>query len=327
MTQLNGLLTKLLTAALALAPVKAALAQTAYPEGSVKLVIGFPAGTPPDTVARLLAEKMQASLGKPVIVEPVPGAGGNIAADRVAKSPPDGHTLLLAGNASIVVNSSLYDKLPYDPAKDLAPVSQVAMAPNMLVVNPDVSAKSVAELIAFAKAHPDALTYGHAGAGISQHLGAEVFKKMAGVNVLPVAYTGSNSIVPDVLMNRVSMCFCGMSIVLPHVREGKLRALAVTSLKRTPAAPEIPTLDEAGLKGFDVTVWYGLMVPASTPSPIIERLNKEVRGALAADDVKAKLESIGMVSIGGSPADFAAVIQTETPHWKRVITELGLRSK
>lgn len=327
MTQLNEFLTRLLAGALTLASANLALAQTAYPEGSVKLVIGFPAGTPPDTVARLLAEKMQASLGKSIIVESVPGAGGNIAADRVAKSPPDGHTLLLAGNASIVVNSSLYDKLPYDPSKDLAPISQVAMAPNMLVVNPDVSVGSVAELIAFAKAQPDTLTYGHAGVGISQHLGAEVFKQMTGVKVRPVAYSGSNSIVPDVLMNRVSMCFCGMSIVLPHVREGKLKALAVTSLKRTTVAPEVPTLDEAGLKGFDVTVWYGLMAPASTPSPIIERLNKEVRNALATGDVRAKLESIGMISIGGSAADFAAVIETETPHWKQVVTELGLRSK
>jgi len=322
---LNGQLSKVLAVSLTLSSTHATVAQTAYPETSVKIIVGFPAGTPPDAVARLLAEKMQASLGKPVLVESVPGAGGNIAADRVAKSKPDGHTLLLAGNASIVVNSSLYDKLPYDPMKDLLPISQVATAPNMLVVNPQNSAGSVAELVAFAKANPDELTYGHAGAGISQHLGAEVFKHMAGIKVRPVAYTGSSGILTDVLMNRVNICFCSTGAALPHVKEGKLKALAVTSLKRTAAAPEVPTMDESGFKGFDVTVWYGLMAPASTPLPLIERLNQEVRSALAESDVRAKLEALGIVPIGSSPREFSAVIQTETPYWKAVVTELGLR--
>jgi tripartite-type tricarboxylate transporter receptor subunit TctC len=302
-------------------------ADTAYPDRSIKIIVGLPPGTAPDTTARLIGEKLQAAWGKPVVVENVPGASGNIATDRVAKSAPDGYTLFLAGNGSIVVSPSVYENLPYDPVKDLAPISQVSMTPNILAVHPDVPAKSVAELVALARAQPDALMYGHGGIGLSNHLAGELFKHMAGVAIRSVGFRGSTAVIPELLSGRINLCLCNVTNVLPLVREGKLRALAVTSLKRSPSAPDLPTMDELGFKGFDATAWFGLMAPAATPPAIVEKLHAATVKMLAAPDVRAKLDAIGMVPIGNSPGEFAAVIKTEIPYWEKVIKTIGLTLK
>jgi tripartite-type tricarboxylate transporter receptor subunit TctC len=305
----------------------AAAADAGYPERTIKIIVGLPPGGAPDTTARLLAEKLQAAWGQPVVVENVAGAAGNIAADRVAKSAPDGYTLLLAGNASIVVNLNLYETLPYDPVKDLVPVTQVSMTPNILAVHPDVPARSVAELVALARKEPDGLTYGHGGVGISQHLAGELFKHMGGLNVRAVAYRGATGVMPDLLGARLTLCFCNITNVLPLAREGKLRALAVTSLERSPSAPELPTMAESGFPGFDATAWFGLMAPAGTPPAVVEKLHAATVRALAAPDVRANFDALGMVAIGSTPAEFGALIKTEIPYWERVIRTIGLKAR
>jgi tripartite-type tricarboxylate transporter receptor subunit TctC len=312
------------TAAIVPAP---AAADAAYPDRTIKIVAGFPAGSAPDTTARLIGEKLQAAWGKPVVVENVTGAGGNLAADRVAKSAPDGYTLLMAGNASIVVNLNLYEKLPYDPVKDLLPVSQVSMTPNVLAVHPDVAAKSVAELVALARAQPDGLTYAHGGIGISQHLAGELFKHMAGLVIRPVGFRGAVSAMPDLVAGHVNLCFCNITNVLPLAREGKLRALAVTSPQRSAAAPDLPSMHESGFPGFDATAWFGLMAPAGTAPAIVDKLHREAVKALAAADLRAKFDAMGMVAIGNSPAEFASVIDAEIPYWEKVIKAIGLKLK
>lgn len=312
---------------LAVAAVLPAAAHATYPDRTIKILVGLPPGGAPDTTARILAQKLQEAWGKPVVVENVAGAAGNIAADRVAKSAPDAYTLLLAGNASIVVNLNLYEKLPYDPVKHLVAISQVSVTPNILAVHPDVPAKSVAELVALARAQPDGLTYGHGGVGISQHLAGELFKHMGGLAIRPVGYRGVTGVMPDLLGGRVSLCFCNITNVLPQAREGKLRALAVTSLKRSPAAPELPTMDESGFPGFDATAWFGLMAPSGTPPAIVEKLHAATVQALAAADVRAKFDAIGMTAVGNTPAEFAAVIKTEIPYWEKVIKAIGLKVK
>jgi tripartite-type tricarboxylate transporter receptor subunit TctC len=220
-------------------------AQTGYPNRQVRIIVGFTPGTAPDVAARLLAAKFSDSWGVPVTVEDITGAGSNIATDRVAKSTPDGYTLLMGGNPSLVINPSLYDKLPFDPIKDFAPISQVFVAANLLVVHPDVPAKTLPELVALARAQPGKLTYGHAGIGTSQHLAGELFKYMAHIDVTPVAYRGSTAVLPDILAGRLTMFFGNIVNVLPQVREGKLRAFAITSLKRSALAPDLPTMAES----------------------------------------------------------------------------------
>lgn len=305
--------------------VGSALAQSHYPSATVKIIVGFPAGTAPDTLARLLADRLQPALGEPVVIEPAVGAGGNIAAGRAARAQPDGHTLLLSGNAALVVNQGLYEKLPFDPAKDLVLISQVAITPNVLVVHPDVPVASVAELVAFAKSNPDTLTYGHVGVGTSLHLAAELLKQSSGISMRPVAYRGGNTIYPDLMTGRISACFCNIATALPLVREGKLRALAVTSLARSPIAPDIPTMVEAGFPGFQADAWFGLVAPTGTPAAIVATLHREVTTALAEPQLRKTLVELGMVPVGNSPEEFAAVVQAEIPYWDKVIKNLGLK--
>lgn len=302
-----------------------ALGQAHYPSATVKVIVGFPAGTAPDTLARLLADRLQPALGQPVVIENAVGAGGNMAADRAAKAQPDGHTLLLAGNAALVVNQSLYEKLPFDPAKDLVPISQVAKTPNVLVVHPDVPAKSVQELVAFAKAKPEELAYGHVGVGTSLHLAAELLKQKAGISIRPVAYRGGNTIYPDLIAGRIGVCFCNIATALPLAREGKVRALAVTSLKRSPVAPELPTMEEAGFPGFNADAWFGLMAPAGTPASAIATLHRETAKALGDPNLRKTLVELGMIPIGNSPEEFAAAVKAEIPYWDMVIKTLGLK--
>ena len=302
-----------------------AVAQASYPEQSIRILVGFTPGVAPDIAARLLGDKFAEAWGKPVVVENVTGAGGNIATDRVAKAAPDGYTLLMGGNGSIVINPSLYEKLPYDPVRDLAPISQVFVGANMLAVHHDVPANSLPELVALARAHPGKLTYGYAGVGTSQHLAGELFKHMARIDIQPVPYRGSTAILPDLLAGRLTMCFCNVVNVAPLAREGKLRVFAVTSRKRSGAAPDLPTMIEAGYPDFDAVPWFGLFAPAGTPSPIIDKLHRETARVLAMPSVSKRLEDLGMGVIGGSPAELAAVIKAEIPRWANVIKDAGIK--
>jgi tripartite-type tricarboxylate transporter receptor subunit TctC len=303
-----------------------ALAQTHYPETIVRILVGFPAGTAPDVAARMIADKMTVSFGRPVVVENISGASGNIACDRVAKAPPDGYMLVMCGNGSLVVAPSLYEKLPYDPVKDFAPIARVFVAANLLVVHPDVPAKSLPELVALAKAKPGELTYGHTGVGTSQHLAGELFKSMAKVNIQPVAYRGTTAVLPDLLAGRITMGFANIVNVTPLVKEGKLRAFAVSSRKRSALVPDLPTMIESGFPDYEAVPWFGLMAPAGTPQPIIDRLHDETVKALAIPEVRKALENQGLDVIGGTPAEFAETIKSETPYWAKVIREAGIKA-
>jgi tripartite-type tricarboxylate transporter receptor subunit TctC len=309
---------------LALLIAGSAAAQTNYPEKPIHLVVGFPPGSPPDTFARLLGQKLTEAWGKPVLIENITGAAGNIAADRVAKAAPDGYTLGVLTEAQIVVNPSLYT-LAYDPVKDFAPVSQLYASSNILVVHNAVPAKSVKELVALARAQPGVLTFASGGSGSTSHMAAELFKSAAGIDIRHIPYKGVLAAAPDLLGGRVTMVFSPMSIVLPMVREGKLRALGVTSLKRSSAAPELPTIAESGYPGFEVMGWNGLLAPAKTPAAIVRALHLETVKALALPDLRAKLADLGLEGIGNSPEEFAAVIKSEIPKWAKVIKDGGIK--
>ena len=300
-------------------------AQANYPEQMVRILVGFTPGVAPDITGRLLADKFTAAWGRPVVVENVSGASGNIATERVAKAAPDGHTLLMAGNASLIFSPSMYDRLAYDPIKDFAPISQVFVTANVLVVHNDVPAKTLPELIALARAQPGQLTYAHAGAGTSQNLAAELLKSMAHIDISPVAYRGTTALLPDLLAGRVTMSFANIVNALPLVREGKLRAFGVTSRKRSAVAPDLPTMAESGYPGFEAVPWFGLMAPAGTSPAIIDKLHRETVRVLAIPDVRQKLFDLGLDVIGGSPAEFADVIERELPQWAKVIKAAGIK--
>ncbi len=301
-----------------------AAAQDNYPNRAIRIIAISPAGGPPDIIARLIGDKLAAAWNQPVVVESKVGAGGSLAAGYVAKATPDGYTLLMSGDAAMVTNLHLYKSLSYDPVKDLAPISQLAFTTNILAVSNDVPAKTVQELVALARSQPGTLTYAHGGVGFSQHLGAEVFKSTAGINIAQVPFRGGTTVMPDLIAGRVTMCFCNLTTVLPLVREGKLKALAVTSIKRSQFAPELPTMAEQGLPGFNVNAWFGLLAPAGTPAPIIEKLHRETARTLATPDVREKFNNFGMEVIGNSPAEFANVIRSEIPQRKATIEAAGI---
>jgi tripartite-type tricarboxylate transporter receptor subunit TctC len=307
-----------------------ASAQAGYPAQTVRILVGFTPGVAPDVSARLLADRLSEAWGKPVVVENVTGAGGNIGALRVAKAAPDGYTLGMIGNGSLVFSPSLYDKLGFDPIKDFAPVTQIFVGANVLVVPPQTPAKTLPELAALARAQSGkmsgALTYAHAGVGTSQHLAAELFKSMLGVDIQPVAYRGTTALLPDLLAGRVSMSFGNIVNVLPLVREGKLRAFAVTSAQRSAIAPDLPTMAESGYPGFEAVPWFGLMAPAGTPGAIIERLHRDTVKVLSLPDVRKKLNDLGLDVLGGTPAEFAAAIEREIPQWGRIIKAAGIKA-
>ena len=301
-----------------------ASAETNYPDRAVKIEVGYAAGGPLDVVARLIGDKLAQIWGKTVVVENVSGASGNIAADRVAKAVPDGYTLLLASNVNIAVNPKLYKNMPFDPVKDLMPITQVAYSPNILVVPNDLPVKSVQELVTFAKANPGKVSFASAGVGTTQHLAGELFKTIAKVDIQHVPYRGATPAITDLLGGRVSMFFGPPSSLLGLVKEGKVRALAVTSAQRFPAAPDLPTMIEAGYPGFVAVLSVGWMAPAGTPKDVIDRIYKDTVKALAAPDVRERLQKIGTEPMGTSPAEFAADIQREVPQWAEVIKAAGL---
>jgi tripartite-type tricarboxylate transporter receptor subunit TctC len=319
------LATNLFAALLALIAAQTALAQSAYPNRPVKILIGFTPGTAPDLAARILADRFAEVWRAPFVVETIPGAGSNIATERTAKATADGYTLLMGGNSALVINPSLYETLPFDPLKDFAPISQVFIAANVLVVPPELPVKSVAELVALAKAEPGKLSYAHAGVGTSQHLAAELFKYMAHVDIRAVPYRGTTAFMPDLLANRISLSFANIANAMPLVREGKLRALAISSIKRSALAPELPTMAESGFPGFEAVPWFGLLAPAGTPKDIIDKLHDETVKALAIPEVRKKFDELGLEPVGNSPAEFAALIRKETPEWAKVIKDAGIK--
>jgi tripartite-type tricarboxylate transporter receptor subunit TctC len=302
-----------------------ALAQAAYPDKPIRIMVGFSPGVAPDVTSRLMGDKFNESWAKGVAVENVTGAGGNLAVERVAKAAPDGYTLLMGGNAALVINPNLMDKLGYDPLKDFAYITQIFIVPNLVVVPPDVPAKTIQELIALAKAKPDYFVAGHAGIGTSQHLGGELFMAMTGVKFQQVPYRGTTQILPDLMGGRLNLFFGNISNVLPLVREGKLRAFAITSRKRSPQIPDLPTMEELGFKDFEATAWFGLMAPAGTPQPILDKLYAETVKVLAMPDVRQKLEGLGLQLVGNTPAEFLEVVKKETPMWGKVIKDAGIK--
>lgn len=303
----------------------AALGQARYPERPVHLIVGFPAGSAADVAGRLIAPKLSDAFGKPFVVENVAGASGNLATERVVKAEPDGHTLALAANGQIIMNRSL-SQLAFDPAKDLVPVTQLAALPNILVVPNGAPFAGFLDLIAAAKAHPGQLTYASGGVGGSPHLAGALLTSVAHIDIRHVPYKGVVAALPDLFAGRVTMMFSPASIVMPAVREGRLRALAVTSMKRSPTVADLPTVAEFGLAGFNVEVWLGLLAPVGTPPTIVRSLHREAAKALELPDVQAKLNVLGMERIGNSPEVFAEIIRSEALIWSKVIRDAGIKA-
>ena len=316
----------LLAAAMAwLALNASAQGAATYPTKPIKIVVPFPPGGATDILARAIGAELQKAFGQTVLIENKAGAGGNPGADMVAKSPPDGYTLVMATVGTHGINMSLYSKMPYDAVKDFEPITLVAGVPNLLVVHPSVAAKNVAELTALAKAQPGKLNVASSGNGTSIHMAAELYKVMAGVDILHVPYKGSSFAVTDLLGGQVQLMFDNMPSALPHVKAGKLRALAVTSPKRSSALPDIPTMDEEGLKGFDATSWFGLLAPAGTPKDIIAKLNAAAVKALATPEMRERLASQGAEAVGNTPEQFGAFIKAEIEKWAKIVKASGAR--
>ena len=313
----------LLGLVLALAAALAA-AQT-YPTKPIRLVVPFPPGGATDILARDVAQKLTEAWGQSVIVDNRPGAGGNIGSELVAKSSPDGYTLEMGTVGTHAINASLYAKMPYDHVRDFTPVILVAGVPNVLVVNPALPANSVAELIAYAKANPGKLNFASSGNGTSIHLSGELFKVMAGVQITHIPYKGSAPALQDLLGGQVQMMFDNLPPSLPQIKAGKLRALGVTTLTRAPALPDVPTLSESGLPGFEASSWFGILAPAGTPAPIVAKLNAEIAKWLATPEAKEKLAKQGANAAGGTPDDFAKHIAAETAKWAKVVKDSGAK--
>jgi tripartite-type tricarboxylate transporter receptor subunit TctC len=315
----SSLRRQLLAATLLACGISAAQAQ-AWPNKPVTLVVPFPPGGTTDVLARALAEKLQGALGQPVIVESKPGAGATLGADLVAKSKADGYTLLM-GAVHHTIATSVYKKLPYDFAKDFAPVSTVALVPNVLVVNASNPAKNVAELVAQAKAQPDKLSYGSNGNGTAQHLIGTQFENVTGTRIGHIPYKGSGPLTTDLIGGQIAMSFDTVTPVLPHIKAGKLKALAVTTAKRSSALPDVPTLEEAGVKGIDTGTWFGVLAPAATPKDVVARLNAEIVKLLASAEFRARLQEIGAEPVGNSPDQMAAQIKADTEKFARLVKD------
>ena len=308
--------------AVTLFAVPAAHAQ--YASKPIRLILPFPPGGGSDAFSRIFAPKLSEVFGQPVVIDNRPGAGANIGAEIAAKSPADGYTLFL-GNVAHAINASLYSKLNYDLVRDFAPVSLLATTPNMLVVHPSVPAKTVKELIALAKARPGQLDAASSGAGSSAHLASELFNSMAGTKMNHVPYKGGGPAVIALVGGQVSVGFATTPSVIQHVKSGRMRGLAVTSAQRSPSAPELPTVSEAALPGYEAGTWYGLMVPTGTPAQIIARLNAESNKLLMLPDVKGRLNAAGFDLIGTAPEQLATYIRSEIDKWAKVVRSAGVR--
>lgn len=296
-----------------------------WPKQPIRIIVTFTPGGAPDILARVLAKSWQEQLGIPVLVENRPGYGGNIGAEAVAKSDPDGYTLLIGTVGIHAINGALYDKLPYDPIKDFTPISFLASTPNVLIVNKRLGVSNVHELIELAKAKPNQLTFGSSGTGTSLHMSGELFKEMAGIEIRHIPYKGRAQSLPDLVSGRISMLFDNLSSSLPLIRAGEVQVLGVTTLRRSPAAPEIPTLAEQSLHGFEATSWFSLMGPANLPTPIQKRLNALTRQTLNDAKVRARLLEGGLEPAPGSPQELSKFIQSETLKWGRLIHQSGAK--
>ena len=316
-----------LAATLAILAPHAARAADAYPAKPVRFVVAFPPGGGTDIIARAIAQKLAERIAQQVVVDNRPGAGGNIGTDIVAKSAPDGYTMLMGSAGPLAINASLFGKMPFDPIKDLAPVTLAASTPNVLVVHPSLRAATVKELIALAKARPGEINFASSGHGTPAHLAGELFNSMVGVKMVHVPYKGAAPALADLLGGQVQLMFSTMPPALPHVKDGKLRALAVTSAKRSPAAPDLPTLDEIALPGFEANTWHGVVVPAGTPRAIIARLNREIVAILHLPDVVERFSSQGAEALGSTPEEFAAYIRSETLKWAKVVRDSGAKAE
>ena len=301
-------------------------APTSYPVKTVRIVVGFPPGGGVDLMARIFSQKLGESLGQPYIVETRTGAGGNIAAEYVAKAAPDGYTLLMTSTVH-TINATLYSRLPFDPIKDFVPVSSVASAPDCIAVHPSLPARNLAALVAMAKANPDAISYASSGAGTVMHVGMELFKSMAGIRMLHVPYNGSGPSVVAVIGGHVPVLSTSLGSALQHARAGRLRMLAVTSAERTPLAPEFPTAAEgARLPGYEAITWLGLFAPAGSPVAVINKLNAEIGRQLQSREVRDQLAANAYDAFPNTPNGFAALITTEEQKWGKVIRESGARA-
>jgi len=310
---------------LVLLPFASAAPAADYPTRPVTLVVAFPPGGASDVLSRILARKLEQVLGQPFVIDNRPGAGGNVAADAVAHAVPDGYTLLNGNNSILATNAALYKKINFDPEADFAPIGMIGSQANILVVNPDLPAKSMAELIALAKAKPGQLNFASSGHGLAAHLAGELFKAEAKIDLVHVPYKGAAPALQDVIAGHVQMMFATASSVVPHIRDGKVRALGVATLKRTAVMPEIPTIDELGIKGFDATTWHGLVVPARTPKEIVATLHRALATTLEDAGVKKSLGDLGVDIISGTPEDFAAYIKSEIPKWTAIIKASGAK--
>ena len=301
-----------------------ALAQAKYPAKPIRIIVPVAPGGGTDFTARLVGLKLAEAWGQTVVVDNRPGAAGNLGVEIAAKAQPDGYTLVMP-ITSFPINPSLYAKLPFDTVNDLSPIVLAASAPLLLVVNPSVAAKSVSELVALAKAKPGQLNYANSGSGTTAHLAGELFKRIAGVDIVSVAYKGGGPAVIDLIAGQVQMYFSTVPAALPQVKAGKLRALAVTSSKRVPELPDMPTASDSGLPGFEVVGWFGLFAPAGTPKPVIIRLNGEIAKILYIPETRERLSGHGLIPGGGTPEELGAFLKAEIAKWGKVIKEAGIR--
>lgn len=321
-TILRSAIAALIATALGLGQCLPAAAQS-WPAKTVRLVVTFPTGGAPDILARLFSERAQ--LGQPVFVDNRPGAGGNIGADFVAKSAADGYTLVMGTVGTHAINGSLYSKMPYDMVRDFAPVSLVASAPNLLVVNNALPVRSVSDLIAYMKANPDKLSFGSPGVGTSVHVSGELFKSMTGTSMTHVPYKGRQFAIPDLVGGSIQLMFDNMPSALPMAQEGKIRAIAVTTLNRSASAPDIPTIAET-IPGFEAVTWFAIFAPAATPKPIVDRVQQEVVRVFRLPEVQDRLRTLGLDAVLSSPEELASYQQAEIRKWSDVVRKSGARA-
>jgi len=310
-------------AALLLMPIGANAQTQPYPNRPIMMVVAFPPGGPSDVIARLLGKKLGEILGQPVIIDNRPGAGGNIAAEQVAKSDPDGYTLLMGNNSILATNAALYKKLNYNPERDFIPITLIGTQANILVVNPAVPALTMQQLIDLARGKPGGLNFASSGFGAAAHLAGELFRSQAKIDIVHIAYKGAAPALQDVIAGHVHMMFATSASVVPHIRSGKVRALAVTTLKRTALLPELATVDELGLTGFDANTWHGLVAPAGTSREIVGSLHYAMEEALKDPAVRRALTDLGVDILGSPQKEFEAYIKAEIPKWAAVIKNSG----
>jgi tripartite-type tricarboxylate transporter receptor subunit TctC len=302
-----------------------ALAQQPYPNKPIRLVVGFPPGGGVDIIARAISHELGTELGQPIVIDNKPGAGGNLAAEQVAHAPADGYTLVIGAVSTFAISASVYRNLHYDVLKDLAPVAVVASVPNVLVVNSAVPAHNVRDLIALAKKTPGRINFGSAGTGTTVHFAGELFKSMADIDIVHIPYKGAAPAMNDLLGGRVQLMFDFLSAAAPHIRDGKLRALGVTSAKRSPLMPDVPTIAEAGLPGYQVLGSFGVLAPAGTPPEVIQRLNRAIAKVVEEPQVKKRLLASAATPEHATPEEFAATLKTEVAKWAKIVDKTGVR--